>query len=159
MLDEILERELSSEEQQNIPLSEIEKTINSLMKIRFRYSDDLHKKEIKTYEEIADSIFEIRLSKYLENGTKGKGFDEFLFTLLDKMKDFFISLSTGNLIISNGRILCKIVKNIEIEKIQLSKGDLVFLDPLKALSLWTAEYITLCKIVDKVITNESSQDD
>ncbi|AWR97667.1 hypothetical protein DFR86_08980 [Acidianus sulfidivorans JP7] len=148
MLDEILNKELSSELQQNIPLAEIEKIILPLAKTRLRYSDELHKEEIKIYEELAESLFEIRVSKYLENGTKGKGFDEFLFVLLDKMKEFFISFSSGNLIISNGRVLCKVTKNIEIGKSQLKPGDLVFLDSLKALSLWTAEYITLCKIVD-----------
>lgn len=147
MLDEILNKELSTDSLQSISPQEIEKISSALTKIRLRYSDDLHKNEVKIYEEIAESLFELRISKYLENGSKAKGIDEFLFILLDKIKDFFVSLFSGNLITSNGRILCKVVRNVEIGTIKLSKGDLVFLDPIKAISLLTAEYITLCKVV------------
>lgn len=89
----------------------------------------------------------MRVSKYLENGYKSKTFDEFIFILLDKIKEFFVALFGGNLVLSNGRVLCKVLKNIEIGNMKLNKGDLVFLDPLKAVSLLTAEYITLYKLV------------
>jgi hypothetical protein len=147
MLDEILNREISSETPVEISLSEIQKISQTLAKIRISYDDEIHKNEIKVYEELADSLFEVRLSKYLEDNYKGKGFDEFVFNILDKIKELYISLLSGNLIFNDGKILCKVMKDTIIESIELKKGDLIFLDLQKALALWTAEYITPCKIV------------
>jgi hypothetical protein len=147
MLDEILNREISSETPVEISLSEIQKISQTLAKIRISYDDEIHKNEIKVYEELAESLFEVRLSKYLEDNYKGKGFDEFVFNILDKIKELYISLLSGNLIFNDGKILCKVMKDIIIESMELKKGDLIFLDLQKALALWTAEYITPCKIV------------
>ncbi|AEE94132.1 conserved hypothetical protein [Acidianus hospitalis W1] len=147
MLDEILNREISSETPEEISLSEIQKISQTLAKIRISYDDEIHKNEIKVYEELAESLFEVRLSKYLEDNYKGKGFDEFVFNILDKIKELYISLLSGNLIFNDGKILCKVMKDTIIENIELKKGDLIFLDLQKALALWTAEYITPCKIV------------
>jgi hypothetical protein len=147
MLDEILNREISSETPVEISLSEIQKISQTLAKIRISYDDEIHKNEIKIYEELAESLFEVRLSKYLEDNYKGKGFDEFVFNILDKIKELYISLLSGNLIFNDGKILCKVMKDTIIESIELKKGDLIFLDLQKALALWTAEYITPCKIV------------
>ncbi|MFP3163552.1 MAG: hypothetical protein RXQ75_06965 [Acidianus hospitalis] len=147
MLDEILNREISSETPVEISLSEIQKISQTLAKIRISYDDEIHKNEIKVYEELAESLFEVRLSKYLEDNYKGKGFDELVFNILDKIKELYISLLSGNLIFNDGKILCKVMKDTIIESIELKKGDLIFLDLQKALALWTAEYITPCKIV------------
>jgi hypothetical protein len=147
MLDEILNREISSETPVEISLSEIQKISQTLAKIRISYDDEIHKNEIKVYEELAESLFEVRLSKYLEDNYKGKGFDEFVFNILDKIKELYISLLSGNLIFNDGKILCKVMKDTIIESMELKKGDLIFLDLQKALALWTAEYITPCKIV------------
>ena len=147
MLDEILNREISSETPVEISLSEIQKISQILAKIRVSYDDEIHKNEIKVYEELAESLFEVRLSKYLEDNYKGKGFDEFVFNILDKIKELYISLLSGNLIFNDGKILCKVMKDTIIESMELKKGDLIFLDLQKALALWTAEYITPCKIV------------
>ncbi|MFP3164803.1 MAG: hypothetical protein RXQ76_02985 [Acidianus sp.] len=147
MLDEILNREISSETPVEISLSDVQKISQTLAKIRVSYDDEIHKNEIKVYEELAESLFEVRLSKYLEDNYKGKGFDEFVFNILDKIKELYISLLSGNLIFNDGKILCKVMKDTIIESIELKKGDLIFLDLQKALALWTAEYITPCKIV------------
>ncbi|MQL55238.1 hypothetical protein [Acidianus ambivalens] len=147
MLDEILNREISSDTPVEISLSEIQKISQTLAKIRISYDDEIHKNEIKVYEELAGSLFEVRLGKYLEDNYKGKGFDEFVFNILDKIKELYISLLSGNLIFNDGKILCKVMKDTIIESIELKKGDLIFLDLQKALALWTAEYITPCKIV------------
>jgi hypothetical protein len=147
MLDEILNREISSETPVEISLSDVQKISQTLAKIRVSYDDEIHKNEIKVYEELAESLFEIRLSKYLEDNYKGKGFDEFVFNILDKIKELYISLLSGNLIFNDGKILCKVMKDTIIESMELKKGDLIFLDLQKALALWTAEYITPCKIV------------
>jgi len=147
MLDEILNREISSETPVEISLSDVQKISQTLAKIRVSYDDEIHKNEIKVYEELAESLFEVRLSKYLEDNYKGKGFDEFVFNILDKIKELYISLLSGNLIFNDGKILCKVMKDTIIESMELKKGDLIFLDLQKALALWTAEYITPCKIV------------
>jgi hypothetical protein len=147
MLDEILNREISSETPVEISLSDVQKISQTLAKIKISYDDEIHKNEIKVYEELAESLFEVRLSKYLEDNYKGKGFDEFVFNILDKIKELYISLLSGNLIFNDGKILCKVMKDTIIESIELKKGDLIFLDLQKALALWTAEYITPCKIV------------
>ncbi|PVU76850.1 hypothetical protein DDW13_01815 [Acidianus hospitalis] len=147
MLDEILNREISSETPVEISLSDVQKISQTLAKIRISYDDEIHKNEIKVYEELAESLFEVRLSKYLEDNYKGKGFDEFVFNILDKIKELYISLLSGNLIFNDDKILCKVMKDTIIESIELKKGDLIFLDLQKALALWTAEYITPCKIV------------
>ncbi|MDT7901424.1 MAG: hypothetical protein RRE78_05940 [Acidianus sp.] len=147
MLDEILNREISSETPEEISLSDVQKISQTLAKIRVSYDDEIHKNEIKVYEELAESLFEVRLSKYLEDNYKGKGFDEFVFNILDKIKELYISLLSGNLIFNDGKILCKVMKDTIIESMELKKGDLIFLNLQKALALWTAEYITPCKIV------------
>lgn len=147
MLDEILSREISSENPTEISISDIQKIAQTLAKIRISYDDEVHKSEIKVYEELAESLFEVRISKYLEDNQKGKGFDEFVLNILDKIKEFYIHILSGNLIFSNGKVLCKVNTDTIINHMKLKKGDLVFLDLQKALALWTAEYITPCKIV------------
>ncbi|BDC19754.1 hypothetical protein [Acidianus sp. HS-5] len=147
MLDELLNKEISTENPTEILISDIQKISQTLAKIRISYDDEVHKNEIKVYEELAESLFEVRLGKYLEDNQKGKGFDEFVFNILDKIKELYISLLSGNLIFNNGKILCKVDTNTVINSMELKKGDLVFLELQKALALWTAEYITPCKIV------------
>ncbi|MCY0882463.1 MAG: hypothetical protein OWQ50_01325 [Acidianus infernus] len=147
MLDEILNKEISSETPIEILISDVQKISQTLAKIRISYDDEVHKNEIKVYEELAESLFEVRLGKYLEDNHKGKGFDEFVFNILDKIKELYISLLSGNLIFNDGKILCKVIKDTVINSMELKKGDLIFLDLQKALALWTAEYITPCKIV------------
>ena len=147
MLDEILNKEISSENPTEIPISDIQKILQTLAKIRISYDDEVHKSEIKVYEELAESLFEVRLGKYIEDNQKGKGFDEFIFNILDKIKELYVSLLSGNLIFNNGKILCKVLKDSIINGMELKKGDLIFLDLQYALALWTVEYITPCKIV------------
>jgi predicted phosphatase len=148
MLDEILSEELKNENITSISLDKLSKDIETLKKLRLRYDDTIHKKEIKIYEDIAESIFEVRIEKYIENGLKSSDFDSFIFDLLSKLKDIYISILTGNVILNKDRLMCKVLKQINIKEKVLNPGDIIFLPIKVAISLWIGEYITPYKLVN-----------
>jgi len=148
MLDEILSEELKNESLSPISLDNLSKDIEILRKLRLRYNDEIHKKEIKIYEDIAESIFEVRIEKYIENELKSSDFDSFVFDFLSKLKDIYISILTGNTIFNKNRIMCKISKQININDKILNPGDIIFLPIKAAISLWIAEYIIPYKLVN-----------
>jgi len=148
MLDEILSEELKNENLSPISLDNLSKDIEILRKLRLRYNDEIHKKEIKIYEDIAESIFEVRIEKYIENELKSSDFDSFVFDFLSKLKDIYISILTGNTIFNKNRIMCKVLKQININDKVLNPGDIIFLPIKVAISLWIAEYIIPYKLVN-----------
>ncbi|AWR95076.1 hypothetical protein [Acidianus brierleyi] len=148
MLDEILAEELKNENLSSISLDNLSKDIEILRKLRLRYNDEIHKKEIKIYEDIAESIFEVRIGKYIENELKSSDFDSFVFDFLSKLKDIYISILTGNIVFNKDRIMCKVSKQINIKDKVLNPGDIIFLPIKVAISLWTAEYIIPYKLVN-----------
>ncbi len=148
LIEELLSKELENDSLQEVSLSSLSSDVEVLKKLRLRYTDELHKREVKIYEELAESLFEVRLGKYLEDG-KGEGsFDSFAFEFLNKLKDLYVSLLTGNLVSNNERVMCKVVKKITIGNRTFQKGDIAFLPLRLVVPLWIAEYIIPCKLVD-----------
>ncbi|MBW9140437.1 MAG: hypothetical protein K1T65_01770 [Candidatus Aramenus sp.] len=127
MIDELLSKELETDALQEIPISSFSNDLEVLKKLRLRYDDELHKREVKIYEELAESLFEVRLGKYLEDGKGGGSFDSFVFELLEKIKELYISLLTGNLVSNNERVMCKVTKKVTVDGRTLDKGDIAFL--------------------------------
>ncbi|MCY0859255.1 MAG: hypothetical protein OWQ54_02365 [Sulfolobaceae archaeon] len=141
MLDEIVDKELKSSDAVDIKLEDIIKIAEVLRKIRSKYNDELHQEEIKIYEQLAESLFELRLSKYLENG-KISGFDSFLFSLIETIKRFYVEFVTGKYQFYGNKVLCRVLNPFLYQNVRLNKGDLIALSLDKALILTTAGYIT-----------------
>ncbi len=141
MLDEIVDKELKSSDAVDIKLEDIIKIAEVLRRIRSKYNDELHKEEIKIYEQLAESLFELRLSKYLENG-KISGFDSFLFSFIETIKKFYVEFVTGKYQFYGNKVLCKVLNPFLYQNVRLNKGDLIALSLDKALILTTAGYIT-----------------
>jgi hypothetical protein len=148
LIDELLSKELETDALQEIPINSFSNDLEVLKKLRLRYNDELHKREVKIYEELAESLFEVRLGKYLEDGKGGGSFDSFVFELLEKIKELYISLLTGNLVSNNERVMCKVTKKVIVDGRTLDKGDIAFLPIRLVVPLWIAEYIIPCKLVD-----------
>ncbi|EZQ06939.1 MULTISPECIES: hypothetical protein [Acidianus] len=129
-----------------ITLDDIERQSSVLRKLRLKYNDDLHEREIKVYEELAESIFEMRVGKYIESGKDGGSLDSFLFDFLKKIKEFYISMMTGNLILKGHFVLCEIKKPFTLGSRIMHPGDIVMLDLRNVSALLIAEYIIPYKI-------------
>ncbi|MCI2414835.1 MAG: hypothetical protein MPF33_06265 [Candidatus Aramenus sp.] len=148
MIDEVLSKELETDALQEIPINSFSNDLEVLKKLRLRYTDELHKREVKIYEELAESLFEVRLGKYLEDGKGGGSFDSFVFEFLEKIKELYVSLLTGNLVSNNERVMCKVTKKVTVDGRTLDRGDIAFLPIRLVVPLWIVEYIIPCKLVD-----------
>jgi hypothetical protein len=148
LIDEVLSKELETDALQEIPINSFSNDLEVLKKLRLRYTDELHKREVKIYEELAESLFEVRLGKYLEDGKGGGSFDSFVFEFLEKIKELYVSLLTGNLVSNNERVMCKVTKKVTVDGRTLDRGDIAFLPIRLVVPLWIVEYIIPCKLVD-----------
>lgn len=144
----MLSKELETDALQEIPINSFSNDLEVLKKLRLRYTDELHKREVKIYEELAESLFEVRLGKYLEDGKGGGSFDSFVFEFLEKIKELYVSLLTGNLVSNNERVMCKVTKKVTVDGRTLDRGDIAFLPIRLVVPLWIVEYIIPCKLVD-----------
>ncbi|AOL15585.1 hypothetical protein BFU36_01265 [Sulfolobus sp. A20] len=145
MLDEILRRELSQEDITEISEEEFKKYILLIKKSSILVDRDIREEELKLLSELAESLFEVRLSKVLE-GKVAKGFDADIISVVNLIKQFYIFLFTGQYIVYNDKIYCKVVKNVMIDDYKLEEGDIVFLSIKEALPLIIASYLTPFKI-------------
>ncbi|WP_054836899.1 hypothetical protein [Metallosphaera hakonensis] len=75
MLDEVLSKELKSDEIQSMNEQDVEKVVSTFKRLRYKYKDKIHDAEIKVYSEIADSLFEMRLIKAIEGKEIKESFD------------------------------------------------------------------------------------
>ena len=142
MLDEFVSEELQKDyEVAEIPQDKIERVIQALLRLRKKYDDEIHKEELKVYEELAESLFELRVEKVIE-GVEAKGFDKEALSIISKIKQFYVGYLTGRYYTSKGRVLCKVNKKVIIDDVQLSPGDVVILPLSKVLALITSDYIT-----------------
>ncbi|MEM1626624.1 MAG: hypothetical protein QXV69_04995 [Sulfolobaceae archaeon] len=140
MLDEKVKLELYKPELQDISFDEIKEFIRSITLMRSKYTDELHLKEISIYEELAESLFDLRLSKVIEGQTI-KGFDSIFFEIIIKIRKFYINLLTGKYNIYNEKILCRVEKAITIDNFTLNPGDIIITNIENALKLTMAGFI------------------
>jgi len=140
MLDEKLRLEISKAELQEISLDDIKEFIKSIILIRGRYADELHVKELSIYEELAESLFDIRLSKVIE-GQKLKGFDSIFFNIILRIRNFYVNLLTGKYSSFDGKILCRVEKTFSIDNLTLNPGDIIITNLENALKLTVAGFI------------------
>ncbi|AAK41311.1 hypothetical protein SULI_10345 [Saccharolobus solfataricus] len=145
MLDELVKKELSEEEITEIKLEEIIKYITLIKKSKTFVSSEIRKEELKFLSELAESLFELRLSKVLE-GKVGKGFDEFIFDIFKILKQFYVDLLTGRYIIYNDKIYCIVQKPLIYNDHRVNEGDVLVLPMREALPLIIASYLTPYKI-------------
>ncbi|BFH74140.1 hypothetical protein SJAV_20840 [Sulfurisphaera javensis] len=141
MLDEIVLNETLKEESTEIQLKDLYQLISQLRKIRRKYSDDLHKKELSVYEELAESLFELRSSKLIE-GINIKGFDSEFLDILNQMKRIYVNFISGKYFTQEDKILCLVKVKFSINDMNLYPGDLILLPLKQVLALITLDYIT-----------------
>ena len=141
MLDEIVVNETLKEEALEINLKDISTLISQLRRVRRRYDDELHKKEIAVYEELAESLFELRSSKLLE-GMKIKGFDSDFLDIINLMKKIYVNFISGKYFTKEDKILCYVKSSFSINNKTLNPGDLILLPLNQVLALITLDYIT-----------------
>jgi hypothetical protein len=141
MLDEKLRSEISKPQIEDIKLNEIENVIYNLSTLRSKYNDEIHDKEFKVFEEIAESLFDLRVSKVLE-GIEPKGFDSEVLEIINIIKKLYVNLLSGKYAISKGKILCKVKKSLCLDNFKLVEGDIVLIDIAQAFKLITIGYIT-----------------
>lgn len=142
MLDEIVLNEtLKEDEITNLQLKDLTQLISQLRKLRRKYSDELHKKELSVYEELAESLFELRSSKTIQ-GLETKGFDNELFQSLNIMKKVYVNFLTGKYFTIEDKILCTVNEKFSINEKTLYPGDLVLLPLTQVLALITLGYIS-----------------
>jgi hypothetical protein len=100
---------------------------------------------LKLLSELAESLFELRLSKILE-GKVSKGFDEFIFNIFKSLKQFYVELLIGRYIIYNDKIYCIVQKPLIYNNHKVDEGDVLVLPMREAVPLIIASYLTPYKI-------------
>ncbi|AAY80620.1 hypothetical protein [Sulfolobus acidocaldarius] len=149
MLDEMVMNELRKEEEiSEIRTEDLEKYIHNLRKLRVKFADDIHKAEVSVYEELAESLFELRISKVVES-IQPKGFDKELLGLISMMKNIYKNYLSGNYYTKDGKILCKVVNPLTYNNITLNSGDFILLPLHLVLLLSTAGFITPLEVVNR----------
>ncbi|QIW24061.1 hypothetical protein EWF20_07830 [Sulfolobus sp. S-194] len=141
MLDEIVLNETLKEEPSEIQLKDLNQLIVQLRKLRRKYNDELHKKEIEIYEELAESLFELRIGKLVE-GKEIKGFDADFLQVLNSMKRIYTNFLSGKYFNLEDKILCYVNVQFSIKNKTLHPGDLILLPLRQVLALITLNYIT-----------------
>ncbi|QXJ32794.1 hypothetical protein [Saccharolobus shibatae] len=145
MLDELVRKELSEEEITEIKLEEIIKYMTLIKKSKTFASAEIRKEELKLLSELAESLFELRLSKILE-GKVSKGFDEFIFNIFKSLKQFYVELLIGRYIIYSDKIYCIVQKPLIYNNHKVDEGDVLVLPIREAVPLIIASYLTPYKI-------------
>ncbi|MFP3170130.1 MAG: hypothetical protein RXQ98_02720 [Sulfolobaceae archaeon] len=142
MLDELVSNELKRDNEiTEISKDTIEKLIQALLRLRRKYSDELHKEELKIYEELAESLLELRLEKVIE-GFEPKGFDKDVLSLVNVMKKVYIDYVTGRYHTYKGKVLCLSNTKFSLGNTVVEQGDVIILPLNKVLALITTNYIT-----------------
>ncbi|BDB97913.1 hypothetical protein [Saccharolobus caldissimus] len=145
MLDDIVRRELSQDEMTEINIEELVKYNLILKKSEIMMDSEIKKEELRILSDLAESLFELRLSKFLE-GKEAKGFDEYIFDIIKMIKQYYIELFTGKYFINYNKIYCKALKSTIINNYKVDEGDIVLLPMREALPLIIARYLTPYKI-------------
>ena len=145
MLDELVKKELSQEEPTEISIDDVVKYDLVLKKSKIFLDEELRKEELRIISELAESLFEVRLSKVIE-GKSIKGFDESIFEVINIMKQFYIDLFTGKYIINRNKIYCKALKRLQVNNYEIKEGDIVLLPIKDAFPLIIARYLTPYKL-------------
>lgn len=140
MLDEIIVNETLKEEVSEISLKDLSALSTQLRKLRRKYDDELHKKELTVYEELAESLFELRSSKLLE-GLEIKGFDSKFLDIINLMKKIYVNFISGKYFTQEDKILCYVKSRFSINNKILYPGDLILLPLSQVLALITLDYI------------------
>ncbi|WP_338601887.1 hypothetical protein V6M85_01035 [Sulfolobus tengchongensis] len=145
MLDELVRKELSEDEIVEISIEELNKYLSLIKKSKAFVDSEIRKEELNLFSELAESLFELRLSKVLE-GKNVEGFDKFIFNIINILKQFYVELFTGRYIIYNDKIYCRVLKPLIYNDQKAEEGDIIFLPMKDALPLIIASYLIPCKI-------------
>ncbi|BCS94338.1 hypothetical protein L3N51_01035 [Metallosphaera sp. J1] len=140
---------MKGEDPQSIPGTDVEQIISTFKRLRYKYRDKIHEAELKIYSEIAESLFEMRLIKVVENREIRDSFDSWQNEVVDKMRSFYVNYLTGAYVNRDGKVLCEVKSGMKMDGIELRQGDYVILSLKKAFSLWLAGYVEPCKVERK----------
>jgi len=145
MLDEILRKELDYDDLIQVSVDEVTKEDLKIKKVLNPITDPINKEQLRVMKEMANSIFELRLSKVLE-GKPPTGFDKGIMEAVMRMKRFYVSFLSSELVIKNGKVLCTVKNELIFKGKKLSEGDIVLLDFTDAVLFYITNYITPCSL-------------
>ncbi len=145
MLDEILKKELQYDTLSDVTMSDVTREELSVKKILMPISDPINREQLRVMREMGKSVFELRLSKLLE-GQKPTGFDKELMEAVMKMEELYVSFLSSELVMRNGKLVCKVNQDVIIHGKKLSPGDITLLDFHEAILLSITNYITPCSL-------------
>ncbi len=154
LLADLLEDELTEKEPVNLELKDLKDIIKALRKARAMYSDEIHKAEVRLYEELASNLFHARLGKYLE-GTNPKGFDSELYKVVSRVEDMFKAIVTGAYAGCERSELFVVREPVVLGKYTLEPGDFVISDLNNVLNAVVGGYLDLVRL-ERVGGNEGS---
>jgi hypothetical protein len=142
-LSEIVEMELTERDPVPMNWEEVEKVITSIKRISDLSGDGIHDKEMELLRGLAESLFELRLAKGLED-KRIEGFDERLSQILNGIKRAYVALISGDVPIKGGKVLCRCKSNLNLKGGKgVKTGDLVVMEFWQALTLMIAGYLSV----------------
>ncbi|MGC9106088.1 MAG: hypothetical protein ACP5HQ_06680 [Thermoprotei archaeon] len=154
LLADLLEEELTEKEPTNLELKDLQDVIKALRKARAMYSDEIHKAEVRLYEELASNLFHARLGKYLE-GMNPKGFDSELYKVVSRLENLFKAVVTGAYAGSDKWKLFVVREPFILGKYSLEPGDLIVSDLNNVLNAVVGGYLDLVRL-ERVGGNEGA---
>jgi hypothetical protein len=154
LLADLLEDELTEKEPIDLELKDLQDVIRALRKARAMYSDEIHRAEVRLYEELASNLFHARLGKYLE-GANPKGFDSELYKVVSRVEEIFKAIVTGAYAGSEKWKLFVAKEPVVLGKYTLEPGDFVVSDLNNVLNAVVGGYLDLVRL-ERVGGNEGS---
>jgi len=145
----VLSKELKEEKPERIAEQQVEDLQLIFKRLSMKYSDKIHDEELKVYSELADSLFEVRLAKVLEGHSLGDSFDSWEEEILSKLREFYVSFVMGHYPVRNGKVLCRVVKELYFSGTVLKPGDLIFMEVKKAVGLLLSGVVEPCSLFKK----------
>lgn len=154
ILLDYVERELKSEESYPITEDDLVKCGNEIASASKFTSDFLKSEESKLIADLSVSLFEIRLSKWLE-GKRIEGFDSSIFKVFEEVKRFYVDLVQGKIRVKDNKVQVKLLRDLHLGEVKSKEGQTLYLPIESALRLMIAGYLTPLTIDSEDTKNES----
>ena len=152
-----MEEEISQQDATELKPDKVAEVIEVLKRLRVAGTSEYHRSELRLFEDLAESLFELRLGKFVDGKTI-KGFDKELYEVLNRVKDIFVNVLTGGLAGTTEKGLYVIRSPVFFNGYLLKPGDLIVSGLDNVLNAVIAGYIDIAKI-ERVGEDESSKSD
>ena len=153
----MVEEEISQQDATELKLDKVAEVIEVLKRVRVAGTSEYHRSELKLFEDLAESLFELRLGKFVDGKTI-KGFDKELYEVLNRVRDVFVSVLTGGLAGNIEKGLYVVKLPVFLNGHLLKPGDLIVSGLDNVLNAVIAGYIDIAKI-ERVGEDEGSKSD